>query len=261
MSGCVPDRLTLARLFQRTTLRAMLNAILAAMLALVAPGQSPFSVVPLPECGGPVLRLADLPAGPEPAACSAPGVTWSSHHGALVRRESEAEARARYTTIARALDAVSLEATTAPEGERPIWPWPRRELVAGLLTIARHESGFRRDVHEGVGPAALGDCSRRRDGSRTCRSVCLVQVQTGGLDGRRGGWLGRDLVGIDPESTARCLRAGAELLARSRWSCARSGGEWFAPTVALYGSGVSCGTRRAWVQKRAATYRRVVAAM
>ncbi len=261
MSGCVPDRLTLARLFQRTTLRAMLNAILAVMLALVAPGRSPFSVVPLPECGGPVLRLADLPAGQEPAQCSAPGVAWSSHHGALVRRESEEEALSRYATIARALDSVSLEATSAPEGERPLWPWPRRELVAGLLAIARHESGFRRDVHEGVGPAALGDCYRQRDGSRACRSVCLVQVQTGGLDGRRGSWLGRDLVGLDVASTERCFRAGAELLARSRWSCARSGGEWFALTVALYGSGVSCGTRRAWVQRRAATYRRIEAAL
>jgi hypothetical protein len=238
----------------------MINSILAAMLSLVPPGQSAYSVVPLPECGGPVLRIADLGTTSEPVACSAPGVTWSSHHSALVRRESEAEGRARYETIARALDAVSLEATTAPKGERPLWPWPRRELVAGLLTIARHESGFRRDVHEGVGPAALGDCRRAADGSLVCRSVCLVQVQTGGLDGRRGGWLGRDLVGLDVDRTARCLRAGAELLARSRWSCSRDGG-WFAPAVALYGSGVSCGTRRPWVQERAATYRRVEASL
>lgn len=236
----------------------MYEAILATILSLAAPGQSPFSVVPLPECGGPVLRLADLPAGPEPAACSAPGVTWSSHHGAMVRPESEVEARARYATIASALDAVSLEATRAAEGERPLWPWDRRELVAGLLTIARHESGFRRDVHEGVGPRALGDCYRARDGSRRCRSVCLMQVQTGGLDGERGGWRGRDLVGIDAASTERCLRAGAELLARSRWSCGRRGGEWFAPSVALYGSGVSCSPRPGWVQRRAATYRGVM---
>lgn len=236
----------------------MYEAILAAVLAL-APSSSPYSVVPLPECGGPVLRLADLPAGPEPAACSAPGVAWSSHHGALVRLETPEEARARYATIARALDAVSLAVTSAPPGERPIWPWPRRELVAGLLAIARHESGFRRDVHEGVGGAALGDCHRVRDGSRVCRSVCLVQVQTGGLDGERDGRRGRDLVGLDEASTRRCFEAGAELLARSRWSCARRGVEWFAPSVALYGSGVSCGTRRAWVQKRAATYFRVAA--
>lgn len=228
----------------------MINAILAAMLSLVPPGQSAYSVVPLPECGGPVLRLADLGTTPTPAACSAPGVAWSPHHSALVRLETEAEGRARYETIARALDAVSLEATSAPEGERPLWPWPRRELVAGLLTIARHESGFRRDVHEGVGPAAVG----------SGKDVCLVQIRTGGLDGRRGGWLGRDLVGLDAGSTARCLRAGAELLARSRWSCAR-GGAWFAPAVALYGSGVSCGTRRSWVQVRAATYRRVAASL
>lgn len=235
----------------------MYNVILSAVLALVPPGQSPFSLVPLPECGGPVLRLGDLPTGPEPAACSAQGVAWSSHHGALVRLETADEGRARYETIARALEAVSLEATTPAAGERPLWPWARRELVAGLLTIARHESGFRRDVHEGVGPAALGDCSTGRDGVRRCRSVCLVQVQTGGLDGRRGGWLGRDLVGLDVDSTSRCLRAGAELLSRSRHACAR-GGDWFAPSVALYGSGRSCSTRPAWVQRRAATYRRVL---
>jgi hypothetical protein len=238
----------------------MYDIILATALALVPPGQSAYSVVPLPECGGPVLRIADLGTDPAPAACSAPGVAWSSHHGALARQETADEGRSRYETIARALDAVSLEATSSAEGERPLWPWPRRELVAGLLTIARHESGFRRDVHEGVGPAALGDCSRGRDGVRRCRSVCLVQVQTGGLDGRRGGWLGRDLVGLDLASTSRCLRAGAELLARSRWSCAR-GGDWFAPSVALYGSGVSCGTRRPWVQARAATYRRALATL
>lgn len=239
----------------------MHEAILAAILSLASPGQSPHSVVPLPECGGPVLRVADLPTTPEPAACSAPSVAWSSHRGAMVRRETEAEARARYATIASALDAVSLEATTAPEGERPLWPWPRRELVAGLLTIARHESGFRRDVHEGVGPLALGDCSRGRDGVRRCRSVCLVQIQTGGLDAERDGRRGRDLVGLDAGSTERCLRAGAELLARARWACARSSADWFGPAVALYGSGVSCGTRPTWVKRRAATYRRALAAV
>lgn len=232
----------------------MHEAILSAILAL-SPSSSPYSVVPLPECGGPVL------APDAPATCSAPGVAWSSHHGALVRLETPDEARARYATIARALELVSAEATTAPAGDRPLWPWPRRELVAGLLTISRHESGFRRDVHEGVGASALGDCSTGRDGVRRCRSVCLVQVQTGGLDGRRGAWRGVDIVGIDVESTARCLRAGAELLARSRWSCARSSADWFAPSVALYGSGVSCGTGRAWVQRRVATYRRAVASL
>ena len=119
--------LLLARSHRPTTLRAMHEAILAALVAL-APSSSPFSVVPLPECGGHVL------ASDAPAACSAPGVAWSSHHGALVRPETPDEARARYGTIARALDVVSTEATTAPAGERPIWPWPRRELVAGLLT-------------------------------------------------------------------------------------------------------------------------------
>jgi hypothetical protein len=239
----------------------MYDKILAAVLAL-APSSSPHSVMPLPKCGGPVLRLADLPADPEPAACSAPGVTWSSHHGALVRLETQDEARARYVTIASALDAVSLEATRAPDGERPMWPWDRRELVAGLLAIARHESAFRRDVHEGVGPRAMGDCYRARDGSRRCRSVCLVQVQMGGLDAERNGRRGRDLVGLDAASTERCLRAGAELLARARWSCGRSAGAgWFAPSVALYGSGVSCSTKPAWVQRRAATYRRAIEAM
>lgn len=230
----------------------MYEAILSAILAL-APSSSPHSVVPMPECGGPVLPAE------APPACSAPGVAWSSHHGALVRLETPDEARARYATIARALEAVSAEATTAPAGERPLWPWPRWELVAGLLSIVRHESAFRRDVHEGVGPRALGDCSTGRDGVRRCRSVCLVQVQTGGLDGRRGPWRGLDLVGIDAESTARCLRAGAELLARARWACVRRAADWFAPSVALYGSGVSCGTRPAWVQRRAATYRRAAA--
>lgn len=250
--------MSLALSAERTTLGAMYSQILSALLALVPPGQSPFSLVPLPECGGPVLRLGDLPTGPEPAACAAPGVAWSSHHGALVRLETAEEGVARYAVIARALEAVSLDATTPADGGRPLWPWARRELVAGLLTIARHESGFRRDVHEGVGPAALGDCSTGRDGVRRCRSVCLVQVQTGGLDGRRGGRLGRDLVGIDVNSTAWCLRAGAELLARSRRACTH-GGDWFAPSVALYGSGRTCSTRPAWVQRRAATYRRALA--
>lgn len=243
-----------------TTLGAMYDKILSAILAL-APSSSPHSVVAMPECGGPVLRLADLPAGAEPAACSAPGLTWSSHHGAIVRLETPDEARARYATIARALDAVSLDATRALGGERPLWPWPRRELVAGLLAIARHESAFRRDVHEGIGPLALGDCSRGRGGVRRCRSVCLVQIQTGGLDAGREGRRGRDLVGLDGAATRRCFRAGAELLTRARWSCGRRGGDWFAPSVALYGSGVSCDARRTWVQIRAATYRKVVEMM
>lgn len=219
----------------------MIEAILSAMLALVPPGQSAHSVVPMSECGRAPLSVY------APEVCGEPGVSWSPLRGAFVRWEIAAEGRARYETIASALDVVALEATTAPEGERPRWPWARRELVAGLLAIARHESAFRRDVHEG---ATLGGG----------KDVCLVQIRTGGIDKRRESWLGRDLVGLDVSSTVRCFRAGAELLTRARWACARhSQGEWFGPAVALYGSGRSCSTRPAWVQRRAATYRRALA--
>lgn len=227
----------------------MYSHILAAIALLAAPGSSPYSVVAVPECGtdpaAPACERRWNDVIPSP-------VNWSESHGFFVRQETREEAQARLALIARAIANVAAAAATPGEDGRSLWPWPARELADALVVIANHESGFRRDVHSGVGPAALG----------SGKDVCLVQIRTGGLDGERYGVRGRDLVGLDLASTERCFTAGARLLARARNACARQarGEGWFAPSVALYGSGASCSTKRAWVKARAATYRRVAAA-
>src|SRR5262245_14319538 len=115
------------------------------MIALAPPGQSPYSVVPLPACG-------DSPA--KPACVESPKPAWSPLYGAFVRQESRDEGLRRYLDIAKAIEKVAGDAakpTTVDGAEQPaLWPWAADDLARGLATIAFHESGYRRDVQTGV---------------------------------------------------------------------------------------------------------------
>src|SRR5689334_15026561 len=125
------------------------------MIALVPPGQSASSVVVEPSCGDEQGKLTcDL--SPKPS--------WSPFYKGYVRPEAKDEALRRYVMIARAIEKTSLAMTTAPKRddgtiEPAAWPGSTLDLAEALVTIAYHESSFRRDVHSGVGPYALGDCA------------------------------------------------------------------------------------------------------
>lgn len=229
---------------------AHIAGTLALMLALGSPGRSFYSVSD--ACGDDGVR----------SACY-----FSAAHGREVRLETRDEAAARYATIAESMSRVTEAATRADASPR--WPGTPDELVAMIATVTRHESGWRLDVHSGVGPWAAGDCRRASDGGRLteaeekspkvrrrCASWCLGQINTGGPDKRMFGWTGRELVGVDAERTDRCLGAVAAALVQVRGG--RVSFDWPAVTLLRYGGGGK--TSDEWVQVRVATFRRFLTA-
>lgn len=157
------------------------------------------------------------------------------------------------------------------------WRWSRKELAWLTMVVYGKESGFRADVHGGVTPQGLGDCTWKRKGRwakaaspgahpilSTCRSFCLGQANVG----RRGyvtyngnRWSGFDLVGIDYESTKRCTTIAMRNLSRARLYCtgrlAPIATDWAAATLSGYGTGGSiaaggCSSKR--LTKRSATF-------
>jgi hypothetical protein len=246
------------------------QTLLAMMLTVAPPGQSAHSVIVEPSCG----------ADPSKPACDlSPAPRWSPFYKAFVRRETREEALQRYIVIARAIEKVAVAMTTpvkladGAEGP-PLWPWATKELAQSLVTIANHESGFRRDVHSGVGPAALGDCTywdihgRRVSLERartmklvvrsSCQSVCLMQLNTGGLERSAFGFMGKEMVGIDEAATERCFAAGARALVAAQGRCAPSRTtDWFARSVTSYGTGGRCEADAEWVASRVGTFDRI----
>jgi hypothetical protein len=245
------------------------ETLLAMMITVAPPGGSASSVVVEPACG----------SGPGKPACDiTPAPTWSPFYKAFVRRETKEEALRRYLTIAQAIEKISVAMTTpvtraGGAQEAPPWPFTVNDLAQSLVTIAHHESSFRRDVHSGVGPFAMGDCTywdrtglrvsaerARKEGvfRSSCQSVCLMQINTGGLERERFGFAGKAMIGIDEASTERCLTAGARAFMAARARCAptRTPG-WFARSVASYVTGEACETDEEWVKARVSTFDRI----
>lgn len=242
----------------------LFETLLAGIVSLAPPGQSPYSVVPVPDCGeNPLKPACDLQ--PKPA--------WSPLYGAFVRQENREEALRRFLDIARAIEKVASDATRptkVDDVEQPaMWPWSADDLARALATIAYHESGYRRDVQTGVGKSALGDCgywgakgqkvgaeeARATGAQYLCRSVCLVQINTGGLQGTRYGLTGKDMVGLDRASIEKCFSAGARAFSNARARCAQErSADWFEKAIASYGTGKACETDEAWVSARVATF-------
>lgn len=246
------------------------EALLAGMIGLAQPGLSPYSVVAQPACGD----------DPRKAACDATGwpskPVWSPLYAAFVRQETREEALKRYLDIAKSIEKVAEDATkaTTVDGvEQPaMWPWDAIDMGRALATIAFHESGLRRDVQTGIGKSALGDCgywnakgqkvgaeeARATNAQYLCRSVCLVQINTGGLNGTRYGLSGKDLVGLDRAAIEKCFSAGARAFANARGRCAPTKtDDWFKKTIASYGTGKACETDEAWVSARVATFEKL----
>ena len=108
---------------------------------------------------------------------------------------------ARYGDIARAAASIAFD-----PGERPLVSGPRArsQTLAIMLSVAYHESGFRRDVDLGVGPLARGSGT----------DSCLMQIRVG-----RGntleGYSHAELVA----DRGKCFRVGLRLLRRSIGAC------------------------------------------
>ena len=119
--------------------------------------------------------------------------------------EPEEETRARYEGLSRALAEVVLD----PE-ERSLYPGPdgRRQTAALMLSLAFHESGFRRDIDLGLG--------KKPHAGR--QYWCVMQV---GVDGKPTpeGWTGADLTA----DRRKCFRAALHKLQQTRGSCKAQG--------------------------------------
>lgn len=108
---------------------------------------------------------------------------------------------ARYAEIARDAAHVAFD-----PAERPMVAGPRArsQSLAILLSVAYHESGFRRDVDLGLGPLARGQGT----------DSCLMQIRVG-KGTTADGWSHADLVA----DRKKCFRAGFRLLRRSIGAC------------------------------------------
>lgn len=251
----------------------LFESLLAGIIGLAQPGLSPYSVVPQPACGDNPLKASCDTAG------WADKPVWSPLYSAFVRKETRDEALKRYLDIVKSIEKVAEDATKptkVDDVEQPaMWPWAAEDMARALATIAFHESGFRRDVQTGIGKSALGDCgywnakgqkvgaeeARATSAQYMCRSVCLVQINTGGLTGTRYGLTGKDLVGLDRASIEKCFSAGARAFANARGRCAQTKtDDWFKKTIASYGTGKACETDEAWVSARVATFQKLAKA-
>ncbi len=154
------------------------QVVLAAMLFLQPPGQSMYSLVGVSK--------------ESPAPCAGPSLLcrpprWNEAHQEWVIAETWEQGLLRYGTIAQSVVKVT--------GDDE---WLRRVV----LTMLYYESGFRRDIHSGVGDYARGDGKR---------SWCLGQIFLGRRSKR-----GRSLVGVDQAATDRCLQTVVKYIGKKK---------------------------------------------
>jgi hypothetical protein len=135
------------------------------------------------------------------------------------RGEPREETVARYADIAADAVAVAYDPDNLPlySGKTG-----RARTAALLLSVAFHESSFRKDVDLGIGPNARGDSGL---------SWCLMQIKVAG--GRTiEGFAGPDLV----QDRKKCFTTGLAAMRRSFLACrANPATEW----LSAYTSG-SC---------------------
>lgn len=196
-----------------------------------------------------------------------------------LRRETPEEMIIRYSLVAQSISNVSAEVSKGSclnkceEGdescqlqckEESIWHWDRKSLAIMLLSIARHESGYKYHIQTGI-HNGRGDCIWYKNGKRvkpwtpgaykdpySCKSVCLGQINVGKGVVKGFGWSAEDLVGTDLASTRRCLIAMSSAASRARGYCSSRNPNWTNGTFSLYGSGYSCDL--AIMNKRSGTY-------
>jgi hypothetical protein len=151
-------------------------------------------------------------------------------------RESAAQGKARYAMIAEAIAGASLDRKETPlfAGKRG-----RQDTALMLLTIAMHESHFRRHVDLGLGPHARGGGGRYH---------CMMQILV--KKGRTPeGFTSDDLV----KSRDKCFRRGLHILQRAKRFCDKTGPRAF---LNHYASG-TCTKGQKAVNKRWRTFDRL----
>jgi hypothetical protein len=153
-------------------------------------------------------------------------VSWSPPGRSFIQeaKETPEEGKARYGEIAEAILSVAYDPSEPPLfGGRN----GRARTAAVLLSVARMESGFRRDVDLNLGKLARGDGGR---------SWCLMQVQLGSpMNGKTKtrilfegdgvsftsdpglGFGGEDLIA----DRRVCVRTGLRMMRRSFSACSR----------------------------------------
>ncbi len=169
----------------------LVQLILSTLLAIVSPGQSIYSQVPIKYCDD-VCQTKPLCADPT-WRCRPPrfnGQLYSRYlteynktlptdqamaeakKRSYTRPETYKEGLVRYTVAARAIAEVATEMTLT-ECKRQCtdetchktcssnatWKGSRKELALMIAVVVSQEAGVRADVHGGSGPAGRGDCS------------------------------------------------------------------------------------------------------
>jgi len=253
------------------------QTILAALIFLQAPGKSIYSRVEVSE-GSAFAVLGDVNKSTAfkllqddeipnqckqqgNVACSKPSLLDVSYNGTNIRTawqrtETYDEGVLRYATIAKSIHA---ELTDPDRG----WSFPVGQSWRFLVTIAYHESGFRRDIHSGLGSAALGDCDwtgprgKRKRVKGSCRSHGLFQTLFDHPSRKRiKGYLARQIVGTSAERTRRQVFIAATHLDRLHAYCTSHGPRPFHGCVFASYGGVT-GTSDARVQARVRTYNKL----
>lgn len=151
---------------------------------------------------------------------SPPGVSWYPD-----ARESEEEARERYSHIVHDLLSVTYDPS-----ERPLFSGPmgRARTTALMLSVAQTESGFRRDVDFGIGKDAKGDSgeshclmqvrlSKARADGKTDRRITLNGPYYAFTTASDSGFGGEDLLA----DRKTCFRAALHIMRQSFHSCHR----------------------------------------
>jgi hypothetical protein len=133
-------------------------------------------------------------------------LSWAPPGRSLIKDaiETPEAGTARYAEIARAAARVAFD----PES-RPLVAGPRArtQTLAIMLSVAYHESGFRRDVDLGLGALARG----------SGKDSCLMQIRVGRGTTEEG--YGHEQLVAERD---KCFRVGLRLLRRSIGACRRS---------------------------------------
>lgn len=219
--------------------------LLALMVSMLTPGGSTYSQTVVPRDAVTVCPPHLSPMSP---LCRAP--RFNPSWRAWTRAETRSEALVRWRVIAEQIEAV---ASRPPKG----WRGSPDLLARYLLAISRNESGWRKDVHAGIGKRSRGDCTA----SGSCRSVCLVQILKPRAHWKSArGYSHRSLAGLSAAATRRCFETAADYLANAS---ARVCGQAMRPACLFgaYGGGVPAKDPRirARVATLLATYRSVPA--
>jgi hypothetical protein len=228
------------------------TALLSLMMAFGHPGQSPYSMTKVAECGASKTQ----PTCHTKSVCNAQGsdcapVHWSASRKAWVRKERTEEAEQRFRKIAKILSKQAKQVTKCalkdPQCTRGQWRGSSEDFALATLTVILHESGLREDIEFGV--SALGRGKRG--------GLCLMQIQPTTAakyaswlsaseqkrvkkNARADDLLAKTMLGDAPSSLEHCLSVGMQLLVNARQSCERSRHGWSYGMFSMYASGSSC---------------------